>query len=136
MKFFTAGYGNKRPEVFFDLLKEVGILTLVDVREKPSGWSSSYRFTKKSDTGIVSEVMKRNINYIWIQELGNQFRKGEHWRSQYPDYLDSIWDEVYEKLITINSPACLMCGCSKVEVCHRGVIAKKLEALGHDVKHL
>ena len=136
MKFYTAGYGNKRPEEFFDLLKEAGVSTLIDVREKPSGWSSSYRLTKKSKTGIVGELTKRNIGYVWIHELGNQFRKCEDWRSLYSDYLDSIWDEFYKKLISINSPACLMCGCAKVEVCHRGVITKKLDVLGYEVKHL
>lgn len=136
MKFFTIGYGNRLPKVFFGMIQENDIATVIDVREKPSGWSPFYRFTKKPDSGIVGKLAEASIDYVWIKELGNPFRNDESWRSSYSSLLDLNWSKIYTKLITVTFPVCLMCGCLKVEDCHREIIANKLEALGHGVRHL
>jgi len=52
MKVYTIGFGNRLPVVFFNLLRDAGARTLIDVRDKPSGWSASYKLTKDPINGI------------------------------------------------------------------------------------
>ena len=136
MKFYTIGYGNRVHNVFFEIIKNAGIKTVLDIREKASGWSPFYRLTKKYDTGIVGKLAEINVDYIWLPDFGNPFRNNKNWRSDYANLLDLKWDKHVSKLVATKHPACLMCGCLRVENCHREIIAQKLKVLGHEIRHL
>jgi len=75
VKIFTAGNGNRSPNVFFELLERAGIQTLVDVHHKPVGRLGSYTKTKQPETGILKWLTPLGIKYVWIKELGNPFHE-------------------------------------------------------------
>ena len=136
MKFYTVGYGNRPPEVFLEILQGAAIRTVIDIRYKPVGRISSYTRTKSADKGIQGLLSSRGIAYLWLGELGNPFKDDDDWRTKYPPVLAAAWESARPKILVADGPACIMCGCLRIEMCHRKYVADLLIQLGHEVLHL
>lgn len=137
MKFYTIGYGGKKPEAFLDLLKERGIRAIVDVRLRPDharlGW---YARTKSPDKGIESLLKSAGIEYHSLVELGNIFLNYDDWQDRYGQLLVQAGYLLVEKLERISVPFCLLCAEREAADCHRKLIADYLEQKGYQVEHL
>lgn len=137
MKFFTIGYGGRRPQEFLALLQHHGIKTVVDVRLRPDRASKGvYTQAKTSDKGIQGLLGQAHIAYISFIELGNLFRDDDNWLERYRLLLDRAGDILTERLKTVSPPFCLLCAEQRVADCHRQVIAEYLVRLGWTGEHI
>jgi uncharacterized protein (DUF488 family) len=136
MKFYTIGYGNRKPEVFLEILQRAAVRTLIDIRYKPAGRIYSYTKAESDNKGIQGLLSTCGIAYLWLGELGNCYKDDDDWRSKYTALLATIWENVYPGLLRAEEPACIMCGCLKVANCHREYVANLLLQEGHEVLHL
>ena len=136
MKFYTVGYGNRSPEALLDILQGAAVRTVIDIRYKPVGRISSYTKTTSAEKGIQGLLLSRGIAYLWIKELGNPYKDESDWRTKYPPVLAAAWESARPKILVADGPACIMCGCLRIEMCHRKYVADLLIQLGHEVLHL
>ena len=137
MKFFTIGYGGRKPEDLIDLLKGNGIQTVVDVRFRPDKASmGTYAKAKDSNKGIQSLLTSADILYFSFVELGNIFRDFDDWPKRYLYLLDKAGELLIERLSKVPQPFCLMCAEKDASECHRTLIADYLVGQGYTVEHL
>jgi len=141
MKFYTVGYGGRKPQDFVALLKQNNIKTVVDVRLYPSsGGLGIYKKAKDHNKGIQGLLSTANIEYISLIELGNNFMHYENWRELYRGFMDKVGDVLIELLnnaLKLHSlPFCLMCCEKKASNCHRKIITDYLIQQGHEVEHI
>ena len=137
MKFFTIGYGGRKPEEFINLLKGNGIRTVVDVRLRPDKASMGiYAKAKDSNKGIQSLLARADIQYLSFVELGNLFRDFDDWPQRYRCLLDKAGDLLTERLSNVPQPFCLLCAEKDTSACHRKLIADYLVGKGYQVEHL
>jgi len=137
MKFFTIGYGGRRPQEFLQLLQAHCIKTVVDVRLRPDRASMGiYTQAKSPEKGIQALLRQAGIDYVPCIELGNLFRDDERWRERYRSLLERAGDLLTERLASVTSPFCLVCAEQKVHNCHRLAIAEYLVKHGWEVKHI
>jgi uncharacterized protein (DUF488 family) len=137
MKFFTIGYGGRKPEEFINLLKGNGIRTVVDVRLRPDKASmGTYAKAKDDNKGIQSLLARADIQYFSFVELGNLFRDFEDWPQRYRCLLDKAGELLTERLSNVPQPFCLLCAEKDASACHRKLIADYLICKSHQVEHL
>jgi uncharacterized protein (DUF488 family) len=137
MKFYTIGYGGRKPEEFINLLKGNGIRTVVDVRLRPDKASMGiYAKAKDSNKGIQSLLARADIQYLSFVELGNLFRDFDDWPQRYRCLLDKAGDLLTERLSGVKQPFCLLCAEKDASACHRNLIADYLVGKGYQVEHL
>ena len=135
-KFYTVGYGGRKPDEFVSLLASKGIETIVDVRLKPRGFRGCYTKAGDPSKGIEGMLARANIKYLWIEALGNPFNDLGSWSQAYQDHLDQIGDGLMEMLGNVTAPFCLMCGEKRVANCHRKLIADRMVKAGAQVEHI
>lgn len=137
MKFFTVGYGGRKPKDLLDILKQKGIRAVVDVRLRPDRASmGTYVKAKTEDKGIQRLLAGGGIEYFSLVELGNIFLDHEDWRERYRELLDKDGDLLTEPLQHIPTPFCLMCAEKSSAECHRREISDYLSKKGHEVEHI
>lgn len=138
MKFYTIGYGGRKPEEFIVLLKHRDIKLVVDVRLRPDRASFGiYKKANDSNKGIERLLSDANIKYISLVELGNMFKAYEGtWEIKYKLLLDKVGDLLTEQLKNIPIPFCLMCAEKLALECHRWLIADYLVKKGWEVEHI
>jgi uncharacterized protein (DUF488 family) len=137
MKVFTIGYGGRHPQEFITILKENGVITLVDVRLLPDRTRfGSYKKAKDSSKGIEKLLSDADIKYVWLRELGNIFMDRDDWREKYRLLLEAEGDQRTERLQTLQFPICLLCAEKDPEKCHRRIIAEYLAIRGFEIEHL
>ena len=137
MKFYTIGYGGRKPEEFLDLLKQNGVKVIVDVRLRPDRASTgSYAKAKSQDRGIQKLLGTVGIEYISVVELGNVFVEYADWTERYRDLLERAGDLLTQHLENVPSPFCLMCAERSPVECHRSLIAEYLGKKGYEVEHI
>lgn len=101
MKFYTIGYGGRKPEDLVDLLKQKNIKTVVDVRLRPDRASMRiYKKVKEPNQGIEGLLARKGISYISLLELGNIFLEHEDWQVRYQRFLEKAGDLLIERLLT------------------------------------
>ena len=82
MKFFTIGYGGRKPREFLDALRKRGIKAIVDVRLRPNRASmGTYMKAKTADKGIQRLLGEGGMEYFPLVELGNKFLGQKDWQS-------------------------------------------------------
>ena len=136
-KFFTIGYGGRKPADFVAMLQNAGVRTLVDVRLRPDRASmGSYAKARSSDKGIEALLAKAGIGYLSLTELGNVFLESPDWPALYRELIQKAGDLLTRRLADAQPPFCLMCAEKRVAECHRRLIADYLVARGADVEHL
>jgi uncharacterized protein (DUF488 family) len=138
MKFYTIGYGGRRPAEFTSLLVMHGVRSIADVRIHPERASmGAYVKARSADKGIEKLLGDQGVVYRSILELGNLFRDLEDWRERYRALVDRVGDLLVERLDELSEPFCLMCAEKRVADCHRLVIAEFLVATkGWSVEHI
>ena len=135
-KFYTIGYGGRKPGEFVSLLTANGIKTIVDVRLSPRGYLGCYTRAKDPSKGIEGMLARAGVKYVWLAELGNSFKDLDSWAQAYRDHLDQIGDGLMEMLESVTAPFCLMCGEKRVADCHRKLIADRLVEAGAEIEHV
>jgi uncharacterized protein (DUF488 family) len=137
MKFFTIGYGGRKPQDLIALLRKVGVRTVVDVRLRPDRTSMGfYAKAKSPDKGIEGLLNAAGIGYRSLPELGNLFLDSEDWPRLYEELIQKAGALLTRRLAETAEPFCLMCAEKRVAECHRRMIADYLVAQGHEVEHL
>jgi uncharacterized protein (DUF488 family) len=141
MKFYTIGYGGRKPQDFIALLKQNAIKTIVDVRLYPnSGGLGIYKKAKDPNKGIQGLLSTANIEYISLIELGNNFMHYENWHELYQKFMDRVGELLIERLMDVlrahPEPFCLMCCEKQASNCHRKIIADYLVKKGYEVEHI
>ena len=137
MKLYTIGYGGRKPQEFLGPLKENRIRAVVDVRLRPDRASMGiYVKARSNNQGIQGLLIQANIQYFSFVELGNIFRDFSDWQERYRRLIDKAGDLIVERLFQVSTQFCLMCAEKCVIHCHRLIIAKHLEQMGHEAEHI
>jgi uncharacterized protein (DUF488 family) len=135
-KFYTIGYGGRKPEEFVSLLNSRGVRTVVDVRLRPRGFRGYYTRSQDPNKGIGRILAEGGVEYLWAQELGNPFMDQDGWAEEYQGHLDQLGGRLAEILENVPAPFCLMCSEKRVGECHRKLIADRLVETGARVEHI
>jgi uncharacterized protein (DUF488 family) len=138
VKFYTIGYGGRRPAEFVELLVGRGVRAVADVRIRPDRASmGAYVRAGSPDKGIERLLGDRGIAYHAILELGNLFRDRPDWPEVYRAFFERAGDLIVGRLEGLPEPFCLLCAEKCVAECHRSVIADFLVATrGWSVEHI
>jgi len=137
VKFYTIGYGGRKPKDFLDILKQKGIKAVVDIRLRPDRASmGTYIKAKTADKGIQRLLADGGIEYFSLVELGNIFLEQEEWRGRYRQLLEKTGDLLTERLLKIPNPFCIMCAEKSSAECHRRELSDYLGKKGHEVEHI
>jgi uncharacterized protein (DUF488 family) len=138
MKFFTIGYGGRKPQEFLELLGQKGIKVVVDTRLRPDhGSMGIYVKAKSADKGVQHLLANAGIEYISIVELGNIFLGSPNWPTRYQQLVEKAGDLLTERLQELPIPFCLLCAEKRAEECHRHIIADYLVVhKGWEVEHI
>jgi len=119
---YTTGYAGKNATDLKALVERLGA-TVVDIRLVPaSRWRKEWR---GSELGKLL-----GDRYVQVRELGNV----NYWLGG-PIKINNL-DAGITRLLEISGTLILLCGCADAEACHRRVVARELEDLGHEVSEL
>ncbi len=125
---FTIGYGDKDFPEFLNLLKEVNIELVIDVRSFPqSKWSE---YEKES---LRKNLPKAGVDYLHLEDLGGYRDEG------YREYMKTEeFRKAFNRLkeLSEKQKIAIMCLESYPSGCHRRFIAQKLKDEGWKVVHL
>jgi uncharacterized protein (DUF488 family) len=138
MRFYTIGYGGRRPDDFTSLLVQHGVRSVADVRIHPDRASmGAYVKARTAEKGIEKLLADHGIGYQSILELGNMFRDLDDWRAPYGALFERAGDLLVGRLEGLPAPFCLLCAEKRVAECHRQVIAEFLvKTRGWAVEHI
>jgi len=141
LRVFTIGYEGQTPDTFEELLRSNGVKRLVDVR----GIANS-RKTGFSSTSLKERFSQYGIDYIHLKELGSpkearmKLRKDndfESFTARYCSYLEQRRDELNALIeLAAEEPTAVMCFERDPSMCHRSIIAAKVQEMGFDVENL
>jgi uncharacterized protein (DUF488 family) len=140
--FCTIGYERVGQTAFVATLKAAKVKTLLDIREVAN--SRRAGFAKKSLSAALNEA---GIGYIHMKALGTPkagrmaARRGdtERMRRIYIAHLEEPESEMAlaeAAALAGKSRVCLMCLEHDWRVCHRAIVAARLEKLGLKAQHL
>lgn len=134
-KFFTIGYGGKKPTDFANLLKASGVKLVVDIRLKPHrAYMGIFAKAKTPDKGIEKLLASVGIGYVWLPELGNPFLSENDWKEKYTKLLEAEGTERTEQLRALQEQAfCLLCAEKDFQNCHRLQVAEYLRNSGTEL---
>lgn len=144
MKIFTIGFTQKSAETFFRLLRQPGLVRLVDVRL--NNVSQLAGFTKKNDLKFFVETIS-GIAYSHLPELAPSAALLQDYKSAGGDwtmYEKQFMALMAERGVQNNTPralldgGCLLCSEASPTQCHRRLVAEYLQAKWGDleIKHL
>jgi uncharacterized protein (DUF488 family) len=137
MKFFTIGYGGRRPDDFVKLLAEHGVRTVADVRIAPEhAFLGVFAKARTPQSGIEKLLADAGIGYASLKELGNPFRDEADWPGRTRELLAREGEERTRRLLALDGPICLLCAERKPDACHRTLIAEWLAQHGHAFEHV
>ena len=130
---YTLGYEKRNIKQFVDLLKEVDVSMLIDVRE--TAWSHKADFCKNR---FKSFLEKEGIEYVHVKELGNP----KHPRNmdskvdildRYRKYLAETESGIFPLLVLLEEArkhkrkVCLTCFEKENIECHRSIITEHIK---------
>jgi len=129
MVVYTIGYWGRTVLEFIDVLRENNITVVVDVRRFPK--SSDVNFNREN---LERYLLEHRIKYMFLGEALGGFVRGGYER-----YMETEkFREGFKVLIKLveSETVAIMCKERKVEHCHRRFIARCLEDLNIEVKHV
>ncbi len=124
---YTIGFIQKKAEVFFSILQENNIKTLIDIRESNSNIYAGY--TVKDNLIYFLKVIC-NINYIEnnhfapTKELRNQYKKDKNWSEYEQNYLLLLNQRKARIDAKLIDKAVLLCSEPTPDFCHRRLAAE------------
>lgn len=122
------GYGDKDFPEFLNLIKEVNIELVIDVRSFPQSKWPEYK-----KVNLRKNLSREGIDYLHLKELGG-YRDGG-----YKEYMETEkFREALGRLKELSEKqiVAIMCLESYPSGCHRRFIAQKLKDDGWKVVHL
>lgn len=133
MKLFTIGFAQKSAQVFFELLKDNNVTTLVDARVNNK--SQLAGFTKGRDLPyFLQEIAGINYHHEPLlaptKELLDAYKKeGLTWDEYIKIYNNILKERSIENVLDIDSldNACLLCSEPTADQCHRRLAAQYLQ---------
>jgi len=142
---YTVGHSTRTLNDLLAALSGHGIATLADVRSFPM----SRRLPHFNRESLESELPKRDINYVWLKELGGRRKKirndspnlalrNDSFRN-YADYMMTAeFAQGVERLLHLaaKQKTAFMCAERLYFQCHRMLISDYLTAHGHTVLHI
>jgi uncharacterized protein (DUF488 family) len=144
MKIFTIGFTQKSAETFFGLLRQPGLVRLVDVRL--NNVSQLAGFAKKNDLRFFVEAIN-GIAYSHLPELAPSAALLQDYKSAGGDW--SMYEKQFmalmaERDVESSTPrslldgGCLLCSEASPAHCHRRLVAEYLQAKwgGLEIQHL
>jgi uncharacterized protein (DUF488 family) len=96
-------------------------------------------FAKANDAakGIAGLLARVGIGYVSLPELGNLFRDYDDWPDRYQRFLAAAGPLLFDRLVGIPGPICLLCAEKRVAECHRRHLADYLrQTSGWTFTHL
>lgn len=138
----TIGYENASLDDFLATLQQVGVATLIDVRQVPV--SRRAGFSKKQ---LREAVEALGIRYVHLVGLGDPkegreaAKKGRfaEFRQIFVRHLQTAQAQADLETATEiarNGRACLLCYEKKPEFCHRSIVADALASkIGIEIRH-
>jgi len=142
---YTIGHSDRSLEDLLDLLRGVGIETLVDVRAEPR----SRRHPQFSADALRAGLAGAGITYHWAgPQLGGRrtprpdsphVALTQDGMRGYADHMDSdAFQVAAAQLISlaVRTPLAILCAERLPEHCHRGLIADYLTLQGVQVMHI
>jgi len=142
MTVWTIGHGTRPVEELVEILREVGVRTVVDVRRFP-GSRHNPQFNQQA---LAARLAEERIAYRHAVELGGRLtgEPGEDrfgclrvaaFRSYAARMGAESWQQALAAALAEPSP-CLMCSETLWWRCHRRLISELLHARGERVVHL
>ena len=141
LNIFSIGYEGKPIGAFIDMLKQAGVVRLIDVRQAP--YSRKPGFSKNA---LETNLFNGGIEYVGIPELGTDKASRDAHKTN--DDIAPILNEYkikfennllhYERLKTLaqEKPSAIMCFEQDHRQCHRQIIEEHLISDGFSVVHL
>ncbi len=142
---YTIGHSTRTFDELVSALRAHGIRTLVDIRAFPA----SRRLPHFNRESLEAELPLRDIEYVWMKELGGRRRKirddspntglrNDSFRN-YADYmLTPEFAEAIERLLKLaeHGKTAIMCAERMYFQCHRMLVSDYLTAHDHIVLHI
>jgi uncharacterized protein (DUF488 family) len=140
---FTIGYEKARVVDVVTALKDAGVVTLIDVRDRPQSRRPGF-----SKNQLAAQLEEAGIGYVGLKALGTPPEGREANRKR---QWDVFWRIVDERLATVEAelafqeaaaiasktPTCLLCYEADHRICHRSRVADILATRhGFEVRHL
>lgn len=139
MTIFSIGFTKKPAAVFFNSLKDAGVVRLIDVRLNNT--SQLAGFTKKNDLNYFAREIC-GIEYLHLPELAptqemlDEYKKTKGaWDTYERRFLNLMSERRIEMTLspaTLDG-ACLLCSEEKPHHCHRRLVAEYLSEKWPDV---
>ena len=144
MKLYTIGFTQKSAEKFFGLLRQPGLVRLVDIRL--NNVSQLAGFTKKNDLKFFAETIS-GIAYSHLPELAPNAALLQEYKfagNDWPMYETQFMALMAAREVESNTPrslldgGCLLCSEASPAHCHRRLVAEYLQAKWGDleIQHL
>ena len=144
MKLYTIGFTQKSAEKFFGLLRQPGLVRLVDIRL--NNVSQLAGFTKKNDLKFFAETIS-GIAYSHLRELAPNAALLQEYKfagNDWPMYETQFMALMAAREVESNTPrslldgGCLLCSEASPAQCHRRLVAEYLQAKWGDleIQHL
>jgi uncharacterized protein (DUF488 family) len=130
IKLFTIGFTKKNAEAFFEKLKKIGVVKLIDIRL--NNVSQLAGFTKKDDLKyFLKQIL--SCNYVHepffapTKEILDAYKKKEiSWPEYEKRFNDLLISRKSHALISFSElhMACLLCSEPTPDKCHRRLVAE------------
>lgn len=138
----TIGFTNKSAEKFFQLLRNAGVRTLIDVRLNNT--SQLAGFAKKADLKyFLSELI--GAQYIELRDLAPEPEMLKRYQSKelsWVNYADAYLELLAKRRVESNLDAslfaggCLLCSEDKPHQCHRRLAIEYLNSRWNGSLHI
>lgn len=141
---YTVGHSNRDPGPFLDLLEELGIGLVADIRRFPS----SRKFPHFNRGELERRLAERGIAYRWVEAMGGR-RHGSDVHGQqglsspafrsYAEHMNGAeFRQAADGLIeaAAASKVAVMCAEKLFWKCHRLLVSDYLVSQGHRVLHI
>ncbi len=134
MKNFTIGFTRKSAAIFFDLLRQPGLVRVLDIRLNNT--SQLAGFTKKEDLSFFAEELN-GISYVHepmlapnAEFLAHFKKNGGNWASYEEQFLALLTNRQVESHLSpkLLDGACLLCSEPSSALCHRRLVAEYFQA--------
>jgi len=140
IKLYTIGFTGKPAEVFFNLLMNADVKTLVDTRI--NNVSQLAGFAKGSDLKFFAKEIcnisyQHNIDFAPTKELLTQYRnKKINWQEYETEYLNLLdLRKVAKKTnIELLHEQCLLCSEHTPDKCHRRLLAEYFKHTNNQIE--